>query len=280
MRLLTLLFAGSTLLFAASCNNNTSTTTTSTTADSTTQKAPEAITLADVPASPEFPGAQLSIASMTSTKVGTDSAKLSFTFNVKNYDLKAQTQDAGNKLCNNSDKGQHIHFILDNKPYVALYEPKHEITVPLNGEHYLICFLSRSYHESVKSPGASATAHFKIDANGAMQKMDMPKSPMLFYSRPKGDYIGQDIENVLLDFYPVNTTLGADYKVKADVKNENTGATASFTIDQWKPHFINHLGPGKATVVLTLIDKDGKPVAGPNTSITRSITLSTSEPLK
>jgi hypothetical protein len=274
-----MLLAGSILFSAVSCNNDTTTTNTSST-DSTTQKAPEAIILGDVPASPEFPDAQLSIASMTSTKVGADSAKLSFTFNVKNYELKAQTGDAGNKLCNNSEKGQHIHFILDNKPYVALYEPKHDITVPLNGEHYLICFLSRSYHESVKSKGASTTVHFKIDANGAIQKMEMPKTPMLFYSRPKGDYIGKDIDNVLLDFYPVNTTLGTDHKVKADIKNETTGATASFTLDQWTPKFIQHLGAGKATVVLSLVDKDGKAVEGPNTSVTRSITLSAAEPLK
>ena len=112
--------------------------------------------LAEVPPSPEFPDAQLGISGMQATPVGTDSVKLSIRFDVKNFDMKAQTTDAEGKQCNNSAQGQHIHFILDNRPYVALYEPKHETTVALNSEHYLLCFLSRSYHESVKSPGAAA----------------------------------------------------------------------------------------------------------------------------
>ena len=103
---------------------------------------------------------------------------------------------------------------------------------------------------------------------------------MLFYSRPKGDYLAADTANVLLDFYPVNVALGAGYKVKAEVRNETTGRSGSFTFDQWKPSFLKGLGTGKATVALTLVDKDGKQVSGPNTSITREIRLAASEPMK
>jgi len=270
--------AAALLLSTASCDNTGSGSESSKT-DSSANNA-NTITLADVPVSPDFPDAQLGIEGMQATPVGKDSVKLSITFGVKNFELKAQTADADGKQCNNSAQGQHIHFILDNKPYVALYEPKHEVTVPVNSEHYLLCFLSRSYHESVKSRAAGVLAHFKLDEKGALQKLDSTASPMLFYSRPKGDYLGKDTANVLLDFYPVNTALGGDHKVKADVTNESTGKTASFTLDQWKPHFLQGLGTGKATVVLTLVDKDGTPVSGPNTTITRSINLAASEPMK
>ncbi len=275
MRLFLLSLSAAALL-AASCNNTNSGDAKSGQPAAATR--PD-ITLADFPASPDFPNAKLAITSMSATKSG-DSAKLAFAFEVTDYKLKAQTGDAHGKRCNNSDKGQHIHFILDNRPYVALYEPKHEATVPLNSEHYLLCFLSRSYHESVKSPGAMAVAHFKIDANGGLQTLDVPKMPMLFYSRPKGDYLGGDTANILLDFYPVNAALGNDLRVKVDVKNEATGKTASFMLNEWKAHFLQNLGTGKANVSLSFVDKDGKEITGPMSSISRTINLAASEPIK
>jgi len=274
--------AASAFLFTA-CTNESTTTTEQKTTDTTVTAAakPAApITLTEVPASPEFPGAQLTMTSSTAAPAGPDSSKVSFTFNVKNYELKNQTADAGGKLCSNSDKGQHIHFILDNMPYVALYEPKHEVTLKKNTEHSLICFLSRSYHESIKSEGAAVVFNFKIDEAGKLQKAATPTTPMLFYSRPKGDYLGKDTANVLLDYYLANAKLGTDLQVKADIKNETTGATASFNLNEWKPKFIQGLGTGKCMVTLTLIDKSGTPVAGPNTTMSRNFTLAASEPLK
>lgn len=271
----------SALLLASCGNSETKTTTTDTTKTTTTTPAPAApISLKPVGNSPEFPDAQLSIASVSAAKQGNDSAKVSFNFTVKNYQLGMQTADTGSKLCNNSAKGQHIHFILDEQPYTALYEPKNDVVLANNTEHYLMAFLSRSYHESIKSKGAALVYHFKIDDKGKLVKMDEPKTPMVFYSRPKGDYIGKDMTNVLLDFYVWNTNLSADgYKVKADVTPES-GTAASFTISDWKSNFLNNLPQGKTKVTLTLLDKDGKAVEGPNTTVSRSINLSADEPMK
>jgi hypothetical protein len=266
-----------TALFAASCDNDS---TTEEQKGETTAASTDSIRLTDFAASPDFPNASLGISGMQATKVGTDSVKLSMTFNVQGYDLKAQTQDAGGKMCNNSDKGQHIHFILDNQPYVALYEPKHETTVAVNTEHYILCFLSRSYHESVKHKEAAVLAHIRVDEKGTLQRIDDTLKPMVFYSRPKGDYLGKDTANVLLDFYPTNVALGGDYKVKADIRNESNGRNASFTLNEWKPKFIQGLGTGKASVTLTLVDKDGRALEGANTSVTRNFNLAATEPLK
>ena len=267
--------------FAASCGESTTSEKSTATTTETTPAKPAEITLSDVPASPDFPGASLEFANTQNTFVdGRDSAKVSFNFAVKNYELKNQTSDAGGKMCNNSDKGQHIHFIMDNTPYVALYEPKHEITLANNTEHTLVAFLSRSYHESIKTQGAAVIRHFKIDEKGAMKLLKPDTNAMVFYSRPKGDYLGKDTANVLLDFYVWGAKLGPDHSVKAEVKNETTGASATFTLNEWKPKFINGLGTGKCMVTLTLLDKGGQPVAGPNTTMSRKFNLAAQEPMK
>ncbi len=271
-----LISAAGAALFFASCGSGDTNKDKAATADSVVAVHLSPVALAAVTPSPEFPGAALNIASVKAEKVGQDSAKVSFEFGVKNYELKMQTADKGSKMCNNSDKGQHIHFILDNGPYKALYEPKNEVTLPNDGkEHYLVAFLSRSYHESIKTKGAAVVYHFKIDEKGALKKLDDPKAPMLFYSRPKGDYMGKDVANVLLDFYVWNCSLAPDgYKVKAEISNETIPAQQlTTTIDKWEPHFIQNLGLGKCKVSLSLIDKDGKAADGPMTTASREFNL-------
>lgn len=264
----------------AACNNSGNKQETTTSSDSTATQATapkQPIMVTDVGQSPDFPNAQLTIGDVTASPQG-DSAKVSFNFNVKNYELKNQTADASSKQCNNSDKGQHIHFILDNKPYVALYEPKHEVVLAKNTEHYLLAFLSRSYHESLKSKGAAAVYHFKIDDKGKLQKMDAPKEPMVFYSRPKGDYLGKDTENLLFDFYVWNTTLTPDgNKVKAHITGD--GVDTTITVADWKAMFLKNMPMGKPSITLTLVDKDGNKINGPSSEVTREFNLSKDEPM-
>ncbi len=216
----------------------------------------------------EFSNAKLTIADVKSDKVGADSVKLTYAFNVENYELTKQTMDNHSGECANSDQGQHIHFIMDNKPYQALYKPENTITLPINSEHYLLIFLSRSYHLSVKSADASVLVHFKIDKDGKYVEMNSPIEPMLFYSRPKGEYSGKDTQNVLLDFYVKNAKLAADaYKVKVSVGD------TTFTVDQWQPYFIKNAPMGDLNLKIELLGADGKELTGDNTSIERSVTL-------
>jgi hypothetical protein len=274
-----LLFAS--LLLLTACGQSTNEGDTAANSDTASVPAPDrpgTIALADVPASPEFDGAQLAILNATAAPQG-DSVKVSFAFSVAGYGLKNQTSSDLAAMCANSAQGQHIHFIIDNRPYVALYEPKHETVVAKNTEHTVVCFLSRSYHESVKSKGASVMYRFKVDGNGNLQKLGNPSGPYLVYSRPKGDYLGKDTANVLLDFYLMNASLGERQKVKADVTNETNGRTASFTLSEWKPQFITGLGTGNAKVTLTLLDQNGAPIEGQ--SVTREgIRLAAAEPMK
>ncbi|WP_118974436.1 hypothetical protein [Taibaiella koreensis] len=273
--------ASAALLAFTACNNNTTenasaSDTTKVETTTTTTTAPSGpITIAPVTGSPEFPDAQLGVKNVKAELQGTDSVKITIDYDVKNYELKSQTGDAASKNCNNSKDGQHIHFILDNQPYVALYEPKRTFTVPVKSEHYLMSFLSRSYHESIKTPKAGVLYHFSVDEKGKLTKMDIPKTPMIFYSRPKGEYLGADTKNLLLDFYVYNTTLAPDgNKVKVDVNGTN------FDIDKWQPYFIQNAPMGDVTVKVQLVDKDGKNIEGVNTSVSRTAKLAAQEPMK
>lgn len=276
LKLITAATASAALLALSACNNTPAENNTiSDTAVATTTPATQPITIKPVTGSPEFPDAQLAIKNVKAEMKGTDSVTITVDYDVKNYELKNQTSDATTKNCNNSKDGQHIHFILDNQPYVALYEPTRTFTVPVKSEHYLMSFLSRSYHESIKTPKAGVLYHFSVDEKGKLAKMDIPKTPMIFYSRPKGEYLGADTKNLLLDFYVYNTTLAPDgNKVKVDVNGTN------FDIDTWQPYFIENAPMGDVTVKVQLVDKEGKNIEGVNTSVSRTAKLAEAEPMK
>jgi hypothetical protein len=276
LKLTTIATTSVAILALTSCNNNSTESTTATDTAKVETTAPAApITIKPVEGSPEFADAQLGIKNVKAELQGTDSVKITVDYDVKNYELKNQTPDATTKSCANSKDGQHIHFILDNQPYMALYEPTKTFTVPVKSEHYLMSFLSRSYHESIKTPKAGVLYHFSVDEKGKLTKMDIPKTPMIFYSRPKGDYLGADTKNLLLDFYLYNTTLAANgNKVKVDVNGTN------FDIDKWQPYFIENAPMGEVMVKVQLVDKDGKNIEGVNTSVSRTAKLAAQEPMK
>ena len=133
-------------------------------------------------------------------------------------------------------------------------------------------FLSRSFHESLTTADASKLVKFKVEADGKIAELPTPTEPSLFYSRPKGDYKGEETKTLLLDFFVSNATLGADsFKVKANINGQD------FTLDQWVPYEILNLPKGEATIKLTLVDKDGNPVTIPaGESVT--VTLTYKEP--
>ncbi|NBX27396.1 MAG: hypothetical protein EBR55_03975 [Chitinophagia bacterium] len=242
----------------------------------TLEKVPPHLQLEAVPVSPKFPDAKIAIATVQASLDADDSVKVDFNFSVKDYQLSIQTEDAEDKGCNNATKGQHIHFIMDNKPYTALYEPKHSVRVAKNSDHYVLVFLSRSYHESIKEKKAAQLYHFKIDKKGNLSQLEPSKKPMLFYSRPKGEYVGADMENVLLDYYVVNATIHPDsMKVKVNIVNQGKKVKrdTSFTATSWEPLFVKNLRPGKATITISLLDRKDKKLNGIHTSVIREITL-------
>lgn len=194
------------------------------------------------------------------------SGEVAFQYNIKNYKLSAPTTEGTCAThCANSDKGQHIHLILNNQPYLAKYETSFKEKLE-DGHYVALSFLSRSYHESIKHYEAYQLCQFDVGKKKG-EKVDITQ-PMMFYSRPKGEYKGKDTESVLLDFYIVNTTLSATgNKVRATINGK------MFTIDTWKPFLIKNLPAGTATIKLELVDVAGNVIAGPYNSVERTITI-------
>jgi len=229
-----------------------------------TETTEQKITLTPVNTSPEYADAKLTMINPTSNgKVG--AGEVSFAFNVEDYELSVQTADADIKQCANSGKGQHIHLILNNEPYLAFYEPSftHELDA---GNYVVLAFLSRSYHESIKNPNAAVLTQIQV-GEGYYEKADL-SAPHLFYSRPKGEYTGEDTKNILLDFYLANTTLSeTGNKVIATING------TEFTISEWQPHFIKGLPMGEVTIKLELVDSSRSLIPGPFNSVQRKISL-------
>jgi len=99
-----------------------------------------------------------------------------------------------------------------------------------------------------------------------------PTKPLLTYSRPKGEYKGEDSDPIMIDFWLLNAKLqgeGGTFRVRYTID----GGEAKF-IDKWEPIWLSGWISGKHQVKLELVDKDGNVVEnGGYNSTTREITV-------
>jgi hypothetical protein len=223
-----------------------------------------------------------------------------------------------------TQKGNHIHVILDNQPYEAYYELNQpfELRNVSEGKHTLRVFPSRPWHESYKNDGAFQMVTFTVKGGGDATKPTTtnsgqvmannnagaarnsnsansnaansnaaatapregkdvtastatdvdPKKPLLTYSRPKGEYKGEDADPIMIDFWLTNAKLqgdGGEYRVRYAVD----GGEAKF-IEKWEPIWLTGWTSGPHKVKLELVDKSGNVVAnGDYNSTTREITV-------
>ncbi len=176
----------------------------------------------------------------------------------------------------------HVHLILDNKPYKAIYDTKAPVKLSelTNGEaideglHVLVAFPSRANHESVKTKGALAIVPFWIGKKGDA-KTDPTKKPMLVYSRPKGDYKGEMANHVLVDFYVANVTLAEGKEhVKVTVSGPGIDKPLEGKVEKWgTPLYLDNLQNGSYEVKTELLDGTNKLIEGPWNSTTRTIKI-------
>ncbi|HOU47128.1 MAG TPA: hypothetical protein PLL99_04945 [Chitinophagales bacterium] len=227
------------------------------------------ITLTELYSPETFDNATLEQALSTNTE-DLDSNKFTLTFKTNNYTLGTQTSMTDIKTCANSAQGQHIHCIIDNEPYSALYNSTAKLNAMKDGQHTVLTFLSRSYHESIKNKNAFSLTSVITGTSRYTARYAQPdfSKPMLFYSRPKGTYTGIETDAVLLDFYLVNCDLSKDgYKVKANINGNE------FILNKWCGYFMEGLPIGETNIKLTLLDKNGKQVDSPYSYSERKITL-------
>ena len=158
--------------------------------------------------------------------------------------------------------GPHLHFILDNQPYEAIYDTSEPILLQdlTPGTHTIRVFASRPWHESFKNEGAYAQTTFHIFTKTPENNPSAAK-PLLTYSRPKGSY---GAEPIMLDFYLTNAPLHMvaresaeddilDWQIRCTVNGE------SFTFDRWEPIYLKGLRSGRNWVQLELLDEQGNP---------------------
>jgi hypothetical protein len=275
MKSFTFLLGSAALLSLAACDaakqqsDATSTATaeltTNTTATSTTSEK-NGIRLTPFNDSPRFPEAQLKVLKPVAGSA-VPSGTVAFDYVLSNYQLTKMTGGAHADHLANSQKGQHIHNIVDNEPYTAHYETSFTKSLA-DGQHVVLSFLSRSYHESLKHRGAFDLRVVTVGrATPGTPAIDL-KAPHLFYSRPKDTYTGKDAARVMLDFYLVNTSLEpGGTRVRATING------SEFMLDQWAPYMMEGLPMGENTVKLELVDASGNLIPGPFNSVTRTFSL-------
>lgn len=255
------------LIFFSSCKEKAKETEPETTVEVSEEVETPKITIQKLEGSPVYAESALRMKTPSTEKMEANENGIDFSFEVENYELGKQTESTVANDLANSGKGQHIHFIVDNGPYSAHYEPTFNKELS-EGTHFLVAFLSRSYHESVKNPNAFVAKKIIIgEASANEVDVDFNK-PTLIYSRPKGEYSGKDTENLLLDFYLLNTTLseGGNY-VKATINGNE------FTLTEWVPYVVKGLPKGEVTIKLELLDKEGNSIPGDFNTVERTVTL-------
>ncbi|MBW4554898.1 MAG: hypothetical protein KME59_02980 [Trichormus sp. ATA11-4-KO1] len=159
--------------------------------------------------------------------------------------------------------GPHLHVILDNQPYIAVYDLNQPLVLSdlSPGTHTLRVFASRPWHESFKNEGAYAQTTFHVFTTTDDNNPDSDL-PVLTYSRPKGDY---GAEPILLDFYLTNAPLRlaakdnpndtiSDWRIRCTINGE------SFILDRWQAIYLKGFQPGKNWVKLEFLDNQGNPV--------------------
>lgn len=256
------------LLMAASCGTKSTENEEAMGAETemSAETTPATISIEKFTDSPAYASSSLKMTKPSGMSVP-QAGEVDFAFEVGDYELGAQTEKNGMAAnLANSGNGQHIHFIVDNDPYSAHYEPefKKEMTA---GTHYVVAFLSRSYHESVKNANSFVAKKIVVGEAGDDMGVDL-EQPTMIYSRPKGEYAGADTENLMLDFFLLNTTLSeTGNKVRATINGQE------FMITEWAPYIIKGLPKGEATIKLELLDADGNLIPGGFNEVTRTVTL-------
>ncbi|HCQ20641.1 MAG TPA: hypothetical protein DIU28_04000 [Anabaena sp. UBA12330] len=159
--------------------------------------------------------------------------------------------------------GPHLHLILDNQPYMAVYDLNQPVVLSdlSPGTHTLRVFASRPWDESFKNEGAYTQTTFHVLTKTEENNPDS-QLPLLTYSRPNGSY---GAEPIMLDFYLTNAPLHdvaetnpddtmSNWRIRSTVNGE------SFIIDRWQPIYLKGFKPGKTLVQLEFLDNQGQPV--------------------
>ncbi len=190
-------------------------------------------------------------------------------------EVRLQVQDLPIFKNSELELGPHLHVIVDNQPYIAVYDTTKALTLPElePGSHTLRVFAARPWHEGFKNAGAYAQTTFHIFTKTQTNNPDLAQ-PLLTYSRPKGSY---GAEPILLDFYLTNAPLRfaatenpqnkiADWRIRCTINGY------SFVLDSWQSLYLKGFKPGKNWIQLEFIDAQGNSVENVFNNTLRTVT--------
>ncbi|MCZ6688495.1 MAG: hypothetical protein O7H41_02710 [Planctomycetota bacterium] len=197
-----------------------------------------------------FPEVSLKISSPKEGETVTE-RNVSVRFELRGFELGSQTEGAARREIANSVKGQHVHLVVDNRTYLSCYDATSPFSVGglSPGTHVISAFPCRSYHESVKTPGAFATVTFHV-AKATSPRVP-PGGPLLVWNRPRGEYTGENAKRILVDFYVSNAPMresAGRYSVLLTVDGRKKYIRA------WTPYFVEGLDNGEHTIELGILD--------------------------
>jgi hypothetical protein len=185
----------------------------------------------------------------------------------------------------NSNMGQTVHVIIDDRPYFPVNEPaidpfdeggfyydmSYKFQVPFRlkeGMHTIRMFPARSFGECLKGDKTFQAMTFYVGSQKEDSNIDL-STPYITYNEPSNELYLVENRPVLLDFYVSNTELSPDgYKVRLTIDGK-----FNRMLQFWQPYYIYGLKKGKHTVRLELIDPNGQLVPGPFNDIQQKFTV-------
>lgn len=158
------------------------------------------------------------------------------------------------------EEAPHLQIVVDN----AAYKPVYDARAPFDlgdlaeGPHTLRVFPVRPWHESLKSCARTCfrTVRFWVGAKTGKADWFDPRQPLITWSRPKGEYQGEQARRILLDFYLTGTRLGP----KADRVKFLLDGKEQDPFTRWVPRWIEGLSPGEHSFKLILVNAKGEPL--------------------
>jgi hypothetical protein len=183
----------------------------------------------------------------------------------------------------NSDRGQSMHVIIDNKPYFPVtntgidpfdevgdyFVESYKFAIPFDleeGVHTLRIYCARSFGESLKNTSNFDYIYFFVGKKTDENKGVNLDGPLLTYNEPSMRFFYEVGQPILLDFFISNCELSKDgYKVKVVIDG-----TTEETLTNWQPYYIYGLKRGTHKINLILLDPLDEEVGGNYNSIERT----------
>lgn len=201
---------------------------------------------------------------------------------LQGYALGTDSQFPRSKQLANSDRGQALHIVVDNKPYFPIsgpgidpydeigdyFEESYKFLLPFDlkdGEHTLRVYCARSFGESLKNKSSFAAIRFVVGQVEKVDGIDLNK-PLLTYNEPSMRFFYEVNQPILLDFFLSNCELSEKgYKVRVTIDD-----SFEEIVTAWQPFYIQGLKRGKHKIKLELLDANNRLASGSYNSITRA----------